>query len=79
MSNAINNFMAASKTVLTELVREIQSSDPAAYRSIAAALASGGAYLEARASLSTLGASEAHFLLVTGDGTRHHLAHAEFD
>ena len=78
MSNAINNYMQASKTVLTELVREIQASDQEAYRSIAAALAAGG-YLEARASLSTSGTNEAHFVLVQGDGTRHHLAHAEFD
>lgn len=76
--NPIQNYMEASKALLSQCINNIQSEDAEAFQGIAQAMQQG-AYCEIRTCVSVLGANEVLINLVQPDGERMNLGHIEFD
>jgi len=78
MTQATDNYMHASKSLLGDCLRDIETTDPEAFHGIAHAM-QNGAYCEIRTCLSIVGSNEVLINLIQSDGQRLNLGHIEFD
>lgn len=78
MTQATDNYMNASKSLLSECIHDIEATDPEAFRGIAHAM-QNGAYCEIRTCFSIIGNNEVLINLIQGDGQHLNLGHIAFD
>jgi hypothetical protein len=76
--NPIQNYLEASKALLSQCINDIQAEDAEAFQGIAHAMQQGS-YCEIRTCLSVIGANEVLINIVQANGDRINLGHIEFD
>ena len=76
--NPIQNYMEASKALLSQCINDIQAEDAEAFQGIAQAMQQGS-YCEIRTCLSIAGANEVLINLIDPNGDRLNLGHVEFE